>query len=107
MGRPAGRLDHCNGGTHAPYREYFDGRTRALLAQRYARDIELFTPRRIGAPTIVCTVPPSIAITCAGVSAGRFCASQSAIASSSRRLVSHTPRVSLSPAATAAAQRMS
>lgn len=43
--RPAGPLDRCNGGAHAPYRDYFDERTRELLAQRYARDIELFDYR--------------------------------------------------------------
>ena len=42
LGRPARRLGERNRGTHAPYREYFDDQTRALLAERYARDIELF-----------------------------------------------------------------
>ncbi|MCC2655194.1 MAG: chondroitin 4-O-sulfotransferase [Panacagrimonas sp.] len=42
LGRPVRPLGERNRGTHAPYREYFDDETRMLLAQRYARDIELF-----------------------------------------------------------------
>jgi hypothetical protein len=42
LGRPLRPLGERNRGTHAPYREYFDDETRMLLAQRYARDIELF-----------------------------------------------------------------
>ena len=42
LGRPSQTLAQRNLGSHRPYRDYFDDDTRELLAQRYARDIELF-----------------------------------------------------------------
>jgi hypothetical protein len=42
LGRAPRRLAQVNRGSHGCYRQYFDDATRALLAERYARDIELF-----------------------------------------------------------------
>ncbi|MGH8519156.1 MAG: sulfotransferase family 2 domain-containing protein [Panacagrimonas sp.] len=42
LGRRTQQLAERNRGSHAPYRDYFDDETRRLLAERYARDIELF-----------------------------------------------------------------
>ena len=42
LGRRTQPLAERNRGSHAPYRDYFDDETRRLLAERYARDIELF-----------------------------------------------------------------
>ncbi len=37
-----GSLPHANRSAHRPYRQYYDDTTRALVAERFARDIEVF-----------------------------------------------------------------
>jgi hypothetical protein len=42
LGRPSVELERTNASDHAPYTEYYTPATMALVAHRYARDIEHF-----------------------------------------------------------------
>ena len=42
IGKPRIVLPRVNSGLHGHYRSYFDEECRALFAQRFARDIEMF-----------------------------------------------------------------
>ena len=42
LGLARAALPHYNASCHGDYRQYYDDETRALVARKYARDIELF-----------------------------------------------------------------
>lgn len=64
LGKPRCTLARHNAGAHDDYRAYFDPETRALLARRYARDIELFDysfdPHRRAVPERTRAIPAAM-----------------------------------------------